>query len=137
MGVAKDFKELRVYMTAKALAKKVFVLTLGFPPEEKYGLTSQIRRSSRSLCGNIAEAWRKRRYRAAFIAKLNDVEAEGAETQAWLEIGLDCEYLTAATQQELDAAYAQLISQISKMIEEPDTWLLSPPPLHLSTPPRP
>ncbi len=84
----RDFRELRVYDTAM----EIFQITLDFPKEEKYSLTDQVRRSSRSVCSNIAEAWRKRRYRAAFIAKLSDAESEAAETQVWLEFADKCEY---------------------------------------------
>ena len=89
-----NYRELRVYRSVIDLAMELFELTKSFPPEEKYSLTDQIRRSSRSVCANIAEAWRKRRYKAAFIAKINDSETEACETQVWLEIALRCKYLT-------------------------------------------
>lgn len=89
-----SYRELRVYSSALDLAMELFELTKSFPPEEKYSLTDQIRRSSRSVCANIAEAWRKRRYKAAFIAEINDLETEACETQVWLEIALRCKYLT-------------------------------------------
>lgn len=89
-----SYRELRVFRSAMDLTMEIFELTKSFPPEEKYSLTDQIRRSSRSVCANIAEAWRKRRYKAAFIAKINDSETEACETQVWLELALLCKYLT-------------------------------------------
>ena len=81
----KTHKDLEVYQLAFNAAMEIFGLSKGFPIEEKYSLTDQIRRSSRSVCDNLAEAWRKRRYKAAFLAKLNDCEAEAAETQVWIQ----------------------------------------------------
>lgn len=89
-----SYRELRVYSSALDLAMEIFELTKSFPPEEKYSLTDQIRRSSRSVCANSAEAGRKRCYKAAFIAKINDSETKACETQVWLEIALRCKYLT-------------------------------------------
>jgi len=82
---------------------RIFELTKGFPKAETYSLTDQIRRSSRSVCANVAEAWRRRRYAAAFVSKLNDSEAEAAETQVWLEFAVKCGYLDAALGRELYA----------------------------------
>jgi len=82
--------ELEVYQKAFALAMEVFELSKSFPKEERYSLVDQIRRSSRSVCTNLAEAWRKRRYEAAFISKLSDSKAEAAETQVWLQFALEC-----------------------------------------------
>src|SRR5579862_5835681 len=92
MAVAVSFKELRVWQNAMELAMRVFELSKRFPLEERYSLTDQIRRSSRSVPSCIAEAWRKRRYIAAFAAKLNDSEAECAETQCWTEVARRCGY---------------------------------------------
>jgi four helix bundle protein len=86
-------RDLEVYQLAFDLAMKIFELSKSFPKEERYSLTDQVRRSSRSVCTNIVEAWRKRRYRASFLSKLNDAEAEGAETQAWLDFAVACGYL--------------------------------------------
>jgi four helix bundle protein len=107
-----------------AAALQVFEITKAFPSEEKFSLTDQIRRSSRSVCANIAEAWRKRRYEAAFVAKLNDAEAEAAETQVWLEIARHCGYLTELTFNELDAAYESIQSMLIKMISDPSKWTI-------------
>jgi len=119
-----SYKELRVYQNAMDAAMKLFELTKAFPAEEKYSLVDQVRRSSRSVCANIAEAWRKRRYRAAFVAKLSDAESEACETQVWIEFAARCAYLEEATCSELDKAYDQIIGQIVRMIEEPDKWLI-------------
>ena len=86
-------QELEVYKKAFDLAMQIFEITKNFPKEEQYSLTDQIRRPSRSICANLAEAWRKRRYQAAFVSKLNDAEAESAETQTWLEFSVRCGYL--------------------------------------------
>src|SRR6266511_2440283 len=89
--------DLDVYRNAFETAMAIFEMSKGFPKEETYSLTDQVRRSSRSVCANLAEAWRKRRYEAAFISKLSDVEAEAAETQVWVEFAVACEYLDAKT----------------------------------------
>ena len=119
-----SYRELRVYRSAVDLAMEIFELTKSFPPEEKYSLTDQIRRSSRSVCANIAEAWRKRRYKAAFIAKINDSETEATETQVWLELALLCKYLTEEKTNELLKKYDHLISQLVLMINDADNWIL-------------
>jgi len=119
-----DFKELRVYNAAMDTAMEIFRLTSGFPREEKYSLIDQVRRSSRSVCANIGEAWRKRRYRAAFIAKLSDAECEAAETQIWVEFSRKCGYLTDDTSNEINAACDYVISCIVKMIQNADAWTL-------------
>ena len=120
----RHFRELRVYQASMAAALQVFEITKAFPSEEKFSLTDQIRRSSRSVCANIAEGWRKRRYEAAFVAKLNDAEAEAAETQVWLEIARHCGYLTELTFNELDAAYESIQSMLIKMISDPSKWTI-------------
>ena len=119
-----SYRELRVYRSAIDLAMEIFELTKSFPPEEKYSLTDQIRRSSRSVCANIAEAWRKRRYKAAFIAKINDSETEACETQVWLEIALRCKYLTEEKTNDLLEKYDHLISQLVLMINDADNWII-------------
>ncbi|NET73527.1 MAG: four helix bundle protein [Sphaerospermopsis sp. SIO1G2] len=93
----KNHQELEVFQLAFNTAMQIFAESKKFPVEERYSLTDQIRRSSRSVCANLAEAWRKRRYEAAFIAKLSDSEAEAAETQTWLEFAVKCNYLTPET----------------------------------------
>jgi len=116
------YRELRVYRAAFDAAMDIFRLTQQFPPEERYSLTGQIRRSSRSVCANIAEAWRKRRYPAAFVAKLSDAESEAAETQVWLEFSLECGYLAAREVHALLDLYDKVQAQIVLMLNEPDKW---------------
>lgn len=120
----KSYKDLRVYQNAMDAAMEIFELTKRFPAEEKYSMVDQMRRSSRSVCTNIAEAWRKRRYRAAFIAKLSDAESEACETEVWLEFADRCKYLDAVKTEELTNTYEQIMGQLVKMIEEPDKWLI-------------
>ena len=121
----RSYKELRVYQNAMDTAMRIFEMTKRFPPEEKYSMVDQMRRSSRSVCANISEAWRKRRYRAAFIAKLNDAEAEAGETQVWVEFSKRCDYIDESAANELDEAIDHIIAQIVKMIQEADKWLIS------------
>jgi len=87
-------------------------------------MVDQMRRSSRSVCANIAEAWRKRRYKAAFIAKLSDSEAEACETQVWVEFARRCDYLKEELCTEIDSTYDQIMRQLVKMINDPDKWLI-------------
>ena len=94
--------------------------------EERYSLTDQIRRSSRSVCANLAEAWRKRRYKAAFVAKLNDSEAEAAETQTWLEFAAQCGFMEVETSQKLYGTYNQVLAGLVNMINNPTPWLIKP-----------
>ncbi|WP_144804397.1 four helix bundle protein [Maribacter sp. MAR_2009_72] len=96
-----QFQDLLAYKKSFALAMKVFHISKSFPVEEKYSLTDQIRRSSRSVCANIAEAYRKRRYPKNFISKLTDSDAENSETQTWLEFAFKCEYINQRTFDEL------------------------------------
>ena len=119
-----SYKELRVYRNAMDAAMKIFEVTKGFPPEEKFSMVDQIRRSSRSVCANLAEAWRKRRYKAAFVAKLNDAESEACETQVWIEFALRCCYLERPLADELDADYDKIIGQLVTMIGDADKWLI-------------
>jgi four helix bundle protein len=119
-----DYKDLHVYQNALQAAMEIFELTKRFPPEEKYSLVDQIRRSSRSVCANIAEAWRKRRYKAAFISKLNDAETEAGETQVWIEIAKRCHYIDKEVEEEFDGRYDQIIGQLIRMIEQPEKWLI-------------
>ena len=103
---------------------EIFRITSDFPKEEKYSLTDQIRRSSRSVCANIAEAWRKRRHRAAFVPKLSDAGSEAAETQVWLEFSRKCGYLTDDKVHEMNTAYEYIISCLVKMIQNADDWTI-------------
>lgn len=124
MASIKDYRELRVYQSAIDAAMDIFDLTKAFPPEERYSLTDQIRRSSRSVCANIGEVWRKRRYRAHFVSKLSDAEAEAEETRVWLDIALRCQYISDAKAGELDDVYDKILGQLVNMITKPDQWIL-------------
>lgn len=119
-----SYKELRVFQRAIDAAMEILEITKGFPSEEKYSLTDQIRRSSKSVCTNIAEAWRKRRYKAAFIAKLSDVETEACETQVLIELCQRCEYIKEETAIKLDKNYDHIISQIILMIDNANKWII-------------
>ncbi len=120
----KSHGELDVYRIAFDAAMEIFRLSKGFPKEETYSLTDQIRRSSRSVCSNLAEAWRKRRYQAAFVSKLNAAEAEAAETQTWLEFANRCGYLPGDKTSELRRTYDHVIGKLVRMIVNPDPWIL-------------
>lgn len=116
--------DLDVYQRAFALAMEIFESSKAFPAYERYSLTDQIRRSSRSVCANLAEAWRKRRYRAAFISKLCDVEAELAETQCWLTFAAECQYMSSEQSQSLQTSYNAIAKTLVNMILNADDWLL-------------
>jgi len=120
----KTHRDLDVYQMAFEAAMRIFELTKSFPKEETYSLTDQIRRSSRSVCTNIAEAWRKRRYQAAFVSKLNDAEAEAAETQVWLEFSVKCNYLGAEVGRELYTTYDNILGKLVNMILHPEQWII-------------
>jgi len=120
-------KDLKVWQNAMEGAMRIFETTKAFPPEEKYSLVDQIRRSSRSVAANLAEAWRKRRYEAAFVAKLNDAESEATETQTWIEIAFRAGYLCKSEAEELDKIYEHIIKQIVTMINQPEKWVLAKP----------
>ncbi len=124
MGRITSFRELDVYQEAFRLAMEIFRLTRTLPSEERFELVPQIRRSSRSACANTAEAWRRRRYPAAFIAKLNDVETEAAETRVHLDFALACGYLEREWYRELDLAYDALIGRVVRMIDSADSWTI-------------
>lgn len=119
---AKSFRDLDVYQNALALAVEVHEFCKGLPTEERFVLADQMRRSSRSVASNIAEAWRKRRYQAAFVAKLSDAETEAAETQTWLDFALRLEYMDDGRFQELDSRYEHVLAQITRMIGDADKW---------------
>ena len=103
---------------------RIFELSKCFPKEETYSLTDQVRRSSRSVCANLAEAWRKRRYEAAFVSKLSDCETEAVETQVWLEFAVKCGYLNRDDGKQLYITYDGIIATIVGMINHPETWVL-------------
>ncbi len=117
-------RDLEVYQLAFDASMRIFEITRRFPKEEMYSLTDQIRRASRSVCANIAEGWRKRRYEAAFVAKLNDVEGEAAETQTWIEYAVACKYLDVETGRDLYRIYDNVLGKLVNMINDPGPWLL-------------
>lgn len=122
MAVIGSFRELRVYQAAFKAAMRVFELSKAFPVAEKYSMVDQMRRSSRSVCANIGEAWRKRRYKAHFISKLSDAEGEAEETRVWLEFALRCRYLEQNEFDQLDDAYDKILGQLVRMLAEPGKW---------------
>ncbi len=105
-------------------AMSIFTLSRGFPLEERYSLTDQMRRSSRSVAANLAEAWRRRRYSASFVQSLNRCEAEAADTQVWLEFAVKCDYLDREQARALYAEYDYIIGKLVNMLNHPDTFLL-------------
>jgi four helix bundle protein len=120
----RSHRELEVYKLAFEVAMRIFELTKSFPMEERYSLTDQIRRSSRSVCAILTEAWRKRRYEGAFLIKLSDAEAEAAETQTWLEFAVKCDYLDPEIGRELYQIYDQILGKLVNMINNPTPWLM-------------
>ncbi|MGB3534614.1 MAG: four helix bundle protein [Microcoleaceae cyanobacterium] len=124
MAKIKSHEELQVYQVAFDAAMRIFEFSRAFPIEEKFSLTDQIRRSSRSVCANLAEAWRRRRYKAAFVAKLNECECESAETQVWIKFAVKCGYLDRNCAIEIYQSYNQIIGGLVKMINNPEVWIL-------------
>lgn len=115
------YEEREMKMAFQA-ALEIFELTKSFPKEEKYSLTDQIRRSSRSVCANLAEAFRKRRYPKAFIAKLSDSEGEAAETQVWLEFSYKHNYISKSDFDRLNQDYDNIIGKLVVMSNQPEKW---------------
>ena len=122
MSLVKHFRDLRVYRTAFDAAMQIFELSKKWPLEERYSLTDQVRRSSRSVCEQIAEAWRKRRYPAHFRSKLTDADSEAAETQSWLEFAFRCGYITKECFETLDAEYENINGGLVRMIDQSEQW---------------
>jgi four helix bundle protein len=120
--VVRVHQDLEVYGRAFEATMEIFEASKRFPKHELYSLTDQVRRSSRSVCANLAEAWRKRRYPAAFVSKLSDVEAEAAETQVWIEFAIRCEYLDRATGGQLSERYDRILSSVAGMIAHSKAW---------------
>ncbi len=115
-------KDLNVFKLPFEAGMEIFNLTRGFPKEEMYSLTDQIRRSSRSVSGNIAEAFRKRRYPKHFISKLSDSEGESAETQVWLDYALACDYIDKSNHDTLIEKYDHILGMLVNMANNPDKW---------------
>ena len=120
----KRHKDLRVYQAAIDAAMRIFEITKRFPVEERYSMTDQMRRASRSVCSNIGEAWRKRRYPAHFKSKLSDSEGEAEETRVWLDLAFRCKYITEAEALDLDQTYDGILGQLVRMIDRPEQWTL-------------
>jgi four helix bundle protein len=117
-------EELEVYQLSFETAMSIFEMSKRFPKEETYSLTDQIRRSSRSTCANLTEAWRKRRYLGAFLSKLSDAETEAAETQTWLRFAVECKYINRESFEKSIESYDRIIGKIVVMINNPDPWIL-------------
>jgi len=115
-------QDLLVWQKAMDTAMLVFQVTNTFPVQERYSLTDQMRRASRSVAAQISEAWRRRRYRAAFVNKLNEAEGEAAEMQTHIEIARRCGYLSDSTAADLDLAYEEILSMLVSMSSHPDKW---------------
>ena len=122
MSKVGSFKDLIVYQKAYKLAMEVFEISKSFPKEEKYSLTDQIRRSSRSVTSCIAESWAKRRYEKAFINKLTDSLGEEYETENWLDYSKDCKYFPIETHERILNEYAEVRKMLISMINNPEKW---------------
>ena len=118
----RSVRDLVVYSKAFSAAMEIFQISKSFPREELYSLTDQMRRSSRSVCANLSEAWRKRRYKAVFINKLSDSGQEAAETQTWLEFSLACGYLDKQIYEKLFKEYEEIFAMLHTMTEKADTF---------------
>ena len=123
--MAATFRELRVWQNAMDLAMEVFEISKRFPLEERFSMTDQIRRASRSIATNTAEAWRKRRYKAAFVSKLSDCDGETNETDTALDFALACSYIPADRHQELTALCCEIGRMLGAMIRNPEPFLLA------------
>jgi four helix bundle protein len=124
MAKITSFRELRVYQNAIEAAMEVFEITKTFPAEERFSMVDQVRRSSRSVCANIAEAWRKRLYAKHFVSKLSDSAGEADETRVWLELSWRCKYISEETFKNLDEKYDVITGQLVKMMNEPEKWTI-------------
>ena len=118
----KTVRDLKVYRKAFDSAMEIFEITKKFPKEETYSLTDQIRRASRSVCSNLSEGWRKRRYKAVFLNKLTDAGQEAAETQTWLEFSFHCKYIDKVTFNSLDDSYEHIFAMLNAMEKKADTF---------------
>lgn len=121
-GKIESFRDLKVYQVAFELQQEIFKISKGFLKEELYSLTDQIRRSSRSIGGNIAEAWHKRRYQAYFVSKLSDSDGEQAETQHWIDTAFACEYITFETHNQLLEKCKKIGRMLGSMMARPEKF---------------
>lgn len=122
MGDAKSYKELRVYKKSYDAAMEIFKLSKDFPQSEMYSLTSQIRKSSRSVSANIAEAFRRKIYPKSFTSKINESEAEATETQNWLDYSFDCGYINRKIRDDLYQTYDEILGMLVNMRVSADKW---------------
>jgi four helix bundle protein len=120
----RGYKDLKVYQLSYRLAIDIFEITKGFPKEEKYSLTDQIRRSSRSVPTNISEAWKKRIYPKMFVSKIVDAAGEAGETEVWLDFAKDTGYLLEEKYNELASGYDEVNRMLYAMVEKPDRFIL-------------
>ena len=118
----RSVRDLEVYRKAFDAAMEIYEITKGFPKEELNSLTDQIRRSSRSVCTNVSEGWRKRRYKAVFLNKLTDAGQEAGETQTWLEFAMSCNYIDEGNFQKLDEAYEHIFAMLNNMEQKADAF---------------
>ena len=122
MPTPQGFRDLKVYQLAYQLAMEIFRESKSFPPEEKYSLTDQVRRSSRSVASNIAEGYRKKRYPKMFVSKTADADGEATETQVWLDFARDCGYLPTQVQARLTSGYEEIGRMLGRMILNPERF---------------
>ncbi len=118
-------KDLNVYKQAYALSMEIFNLSKAWPADERYSLTDQIRRSSRSVCANLREAWSKRRYEAHFLSKLTDCDGENSETDTWLDYARDCGYISVEQHAQLAKESEGIGRMLGKMLKDPSSFLLN------------
>ncbi len=118
----RDHRQLRVYVDARDAAMRIYDISRAFPAEEKFSLTSQMRRASRSVCANLAEGWQKRRYPASFRAKVVDAAGEADETRAWLDLARCCGFVTADDMADLERRYDRILGQLIRMASRPGEW---------------
>jgi four helix bundle protein len=126
MGVARTFRDLRVYQLARAAAREVFEATKSFPAEERYSLTDQVRRSSRATKAMISEAWARRRYKAVFVSKIDEALGEATETQSWLNDAFDCGYLDSTQFEKMDADWHSIGAMLARMIDRASDFCKNP-----------
>jgi len=122
MGIYRGYRDLKVYQLAYKLAMEIFEITKSFPKEERYSLTDQIRRSSRSIPANIAESWKKRIYPKVFVSKIIDAAGEAGETEVWLDISKDAGYLSIGEYKELSGGYEEVNRMLYGMVEKPEKF---------------
>ena len=121
-GIINSHRDLEVYKLAFECAMEIFQISKNFPAEERYSLTDQIRRASRSVCSNLAEAWRKRIYKAVFVNKISDSMQEASETQTWLDFCIACKYIDQQTFERLDREYEKILAMLNSMEMKADKF---------------